>query len=132
MGNVSFFSQVTPTTYSVLALLAVVVIAVVRAWPAIMAKVNEAKRDTVTEKAGDWTRLREEIARLDARIDKQQIRIEEQQIEIDACHDEKGEWMTRAIRAEALVQAKGEIRQRAAAVVASDRLARKEEEKDGK
>lgn len=124
MGDVSFLSQVTPTTYSVLALLAVVLVAVVRAWPAIMAKVNEAKRDTAAEKAGDWTRLREEIVRLDERLDKLQI-------EVDACHDEKGEWMARAIKAEALVQAKGEIRQRAAAVVASDRLARKAEEGGG-
>src|SRR5690349_10147490 len=116
MANASFFQQVTPTTYSVLALLAVVVIALVKVWPLILAKLIEARRDKVDEKAGDWSRLRGEIERLDGRCDHLQQ-------EVDECHRREGEWMSRAIRAESALLGKGEVRQEAQRIVSAERQA---------
>lgn len=70
--------------------------------------INEAK-DT------DWTRLRDEVGRLSGRV-------ETLEREVAACHDREFEWMSRALRAEAINQGQGEVRQAAAAASAEVRL----------
>ena len=81
------------------------------AWSAFLVNVgvwlkirNERKRDISSERGGDWSRLRAEIDRLDARCDHLQT-------EVDACREREGEWMHRALEAEAIVQGYGEVRQ---------------------
>lgn len=84
-------------------------------WPNVMARINERRRDSATEKAGDWRRLRDEIARLDERCDGLQR-------EVDECREREGEWMRRAMTAEAALLGIGMGRNEAATIVAVERL----------
>ena len=97
-------------------------VALFKMWPAIMARINERKRDAHVEKSSDWQRLRDEIKRLDARIDALLGRCDELQHEVDACRQREHEWMRRAIAAEAFQLGQGEARQDAANIVAVERI----------
>jgi hypothetical protein len=82
--------------------------------PLYLERRNEGKRDSAIEKAGDWTRLREEIARLDGRCDHLQR-------EVDDCRAREGEWMRRAITAEATLQGEGDAMQEAQRILSTER-----------
>lgn len=88
----------------------------IRDWPNVMARWNERLRDKEAEKAGDWSRLRAEIVRLDERCDHLQR-------EVDECRDREGEWMQRAIAAEAALLGKGEAKQEAQRIISAERQA---------
>lgn len=75
---------------------------------------NERLRDLQTEKGGDWDRLRGEIDRLDERCDHLQT-------EVDECREREGEWMKRAIAAEAYQLGEGEALQKAQRIVSTER-----------
>lgn len=96
----------------------VLIVRTVRDWPGIMQRWNERKRDiataTETEKENDWSRLRHEIERLDKRCDHLQA-------EVDACREREGEWMGRAIQAEAALMGRGRADQEAARMMAEER-----------
>lgn len=100
------------------AIAAMVAVALFKAWPSILERVNERRRDVVAEKDGDWTRLRAEIQRLDGRCDHLQG-------EVDECRKREGEWMHRAIAAEAAHLGEGEARQLAQRIVSEEREADK-------
>lgn len=89
-------------------------VALFRAWPLIMARLNERHRDTVAEKAGDWTRLRDENQRLHSQLAE--------------CEKIRVEWMNRAITAEATLQGYGDAIQRAQTMLSAERLIEKKPE----
>lgn len=77
-----------------------------------------------TERTGDWQRLHAEIVRLDERCDHLQR-------EVDECRQREGEWMRRAIVAEAASEGIGEARQEAQRIVSAERQ-KKPEAPDGR
>lgn len=89
------------------ALVAMAAVALFRAWPLILERVNERRRDAATEKSGDWDRIRAERDRYHDLL-----------IESEA---DKIRWMERAITAEATLQGRGDARQEAARIVAIER-----------
>lgn len=97
------------------ALVLVNAVALYRAWPNIMARINERHRDREAEKSGDWSRLRAEIKRLDERCDHLQTAVDE-------CREREADWMHRAIASEAAHLGEGEARQEASRIVAVERL----------
>ena len=99
-------------------------VALFKAWPLILARVNERQRDKVSEKDGDWTRLRAEITRLDKRCDHLQH-------EVDECRAREGEWMQRAIAAEAALLGEGNALQAAQRIVSADRQEQSAKNKRG-
>ncbi len=90
-----------------------------KVYPAIKGRQNERLRDVAKEKGDDWSRLREEITRLDARCDHLQK-------EVDECRDREAEWMRRAIAAEAASEGIGEARQAAQRIVSTERNVERE------
>lgn len=56
----SAFSKIFSAAAGVWALVAMASVALFRAWPLIMARLNERRRDNAAEKAGDWDRIRSE------------------------------------------------------------------------
>lgn len=83
---------------------------------------NERKRDLATEKSGDWARLRGEVERLDSITKSLWARVDELQEKVNACEEREGEWMKRAIAAEATLLGRGKAKQEAAQIVAAERL----------
>jgi hypothetical protein len=75
---------------------------------------NERLRDLETEKGGHSGRLLAEIARLDKRCD-------DLQTDVDECRTREGEWMKRAISAEAALLGKGHAQQEAQMIVSKER-----------
>lgn len=76
---------------------------------------NERQRDIAKEKGEGWARLHAEIVRLDERCDHLQE-------EVDECRKREGEWMHRAIVAEAASEGIGEARQAAQRIVSTERV----------
>lgn len=97
-------------------------VAIFKAWPAVMGRQNERKRDTDSEKARDWERLRAEIDRKDARIANREKLLAERDDENDALQKENIALLARAVTAESALQGIGHARQEAAAIVAVERL----------
>lgn len=95
-------------------LAALAAIGISRILPNIMARINERRRDTATEKANDWTRLREEVERLDARCQ----RLEESE---EKCHRELAEALGRIAQVEGWQAGQGDVRQAAALAAAEVR-----------
>lgn len=110
----SVFDKIFSAAAGVWTLVCMAAVALFKAWPTIMARLNERQRDTATEKAKDWERLRGEITRLDSRCDHLQS-------EVDECRRREGEWMARAIAAEAYQLGKGEARQDVQRIISSER-----------
>lgn len=84
--------------------------------PLYLERRNEARRISAEGETSDWSRLRDEIARLDGRCDHLQR-------EVDDCREREGEWMRRAITAEATLQGEGEAWQEAQRIVSTERQA---------
>jgi len=85
--------KVFNATTGVWTLVGLAFVALVRAWPLILARLNERKRDSSAEKAGDWERLRGEIARLGVRVEALERKVAE-------CEAERDEAIKRAVTAE--------------------------------
>jgi hypothetical protein len=90
---------------------------VARLWsgaPAILDKWLAWKAAKAAERSADWDRLRAEINRLDDRCDHLQG-------EVDECRRREGEWMQRAISAEAYQLGEGAARQEAQRIISTER-----------
>jgi len=90
---------------------------VVRLWsgaPAVLDKWLAWRAAKAAERAAYWDRLLAEIRRLDERCDHLQR-------EVDACREREGEWMRRAISAEAFQLGEGEALQKAQRIVSRER-----------
>ena len=118
------FNKIFSAATGVWTLVCMAAVALFKAWPGIMERINERQRDAEAEKAGDWARLRDEIKRLDARCDHLQG-------EVDDCRKREGEWMSRAIAAEAFQMGQGDALQDAARIVAIERLTDASKREDG-
>lgn len=94
-------------------------VALWRAWPFIMERINERRRDDVSERERDVQLIRDERDRLRARL--------------DVCERETAACLKRAITAEAQLLGIGMGRQEAATIVAVERLtgAKKRDDKGG-
>lgn len=90
-------------------------VALFKAWPNIMARINERRRDSAAERADDWQRLRAERDRL------QQM--------LTVCETARIEWQARAVTAEATLLGMGMARQRVQEVEAAKRLTRSNDPK---
>lgn len=111
----SIFDRLYSATTFLAAIFAANVVALFKAWPLIMARINERHRDKEAGKSGDWSRLRAEITRLDERCDHLQR-------EVDECREREGEWMQRAITAEAYRLGRGQAAQDVTIFEATKRL----------
>jgi seryl-tRNA synthetase len=101
-------------------------VAWVRSRPSLRERDNERRRDVAAEKASDFQRLREEVARLSERVEALENKVDE-------CEKERDDWRNRAVTAEAeLIRLQafehgyGEARQTAQTILSSERA------KDGK
>ncbi|SEJ02843.1 hypothetical protein SAMN05428950_101895 [Sphingomonas sp. OV641] len=83
---------------------------------------REAKKSAEEVTDMQWQRLANEITRLDERSAKDGARIDALEKEVRDCHREKSMLEGKVIKLEAAIEARGEIRQRAAEVVAAERL----------
>lgn len=97
-------------------------VALFKAWPNIMARLNERRRDAAAEKAEDWHRLRAEIDRLHASIANRERLLAELDDERIELQKENISLLARAVKAEATLQGYGEARQRQAIEEATKRL----------
>lgn len=98
---------------------------VLRMWsglPQILDKWLDYRTARAAEKAADWTRLRDEITRL-------REWCAELQHEVDECRRREGEWMSRAIAAEAAHLGFGEASQQAQRILSEERTKDKPKEK---
>jgi hypothetical protein len=96
---------------------------VARMWsgaPAMLDKWLAFKTAKEAAKAADWNRLREEVSRLHERCDYLQH-------EVDECRRREGEWMSRAIAAEAAHAGMGASRQEVAIIESAKRITEKKE-----
>lgn len=91
-------------------------VALFRAWPLILERLNERKRDHANEKADDWVRLREERDHALERANALEAKVYELQ-------QDNYELRTRALTAEAQILGIGMGRQRVHEVEAAKRVA---------
>lgn len=96
-------------------------VALFKAWPAIMARLNERHRDIAAEKAADWDRIRSERDVAREECDMVRDRLAEAEARCV-------EWMRRAITAEAAAMGMGIGLNEATAILAVERLS---DRKDG-
>ena len=109
------FDKLFSVASAIWALVCVNSLALYKGWPAIMARLNERRRDVAAEKAGDWDRIRSE--RDVAREERDLVRDR-----LADCERDRLEWMARAVKAEATLQGWGEGRQRLAIEEAAKRI----------
>jgi hypothetical protein len=102
--------------FSIAAILGLVTWRLWNGLPNVMAQWIEWRKLKAAAKADDWSRLRDEITRLDGRIDTLQR-------ELDLCHEERDEWRSRAIAAEAVTLGRGAALQEAQRIVSTERQA---------
>lgn len=76
----------------------------VKVWPEIQSRFNERFRDRAKISSDDWKAMRDQIEWLTE--------------EVKECRKSEGEWMQRAVLAEAKLQGRGEVRQARAAAQA--------------
>ena len=122
MGNdFGWADRIFSAATGVWALVLMALAALLKTWPLILARINERKRDTVAEKAGDWVRLRDEVTRLADRVEALEKKVEE-------CEAERDEYRSRAVTAEtelikleAYHQGVGEGKQIAQVILSAER-----------
>jgi hypothetical protein len=122
MGDNDLLGKIFSAAAGVWAIFLALLVAIFKAWPAIMGRTNERRRDDATQKAEDWHRLRAEIDRKDVHSANQDRVLAEADATIDALRREKFEWMTRAVTAEATLLGLGQSKQEAAKIVAAERI----------
>jgi uncharacterized membrane protein len=111
---------------------ATLIVTLVRSWPAIMAKVNEARRDRADIRTNELERMDARMQRLEERCGVLEIEKEECRRELQEVRDQLAVERSERLRLGAIMQGQGEVRQRAAEVVAADRQAREIEDKGKK
>jgi hypothetical protein len=102
---------------------ALIAVGLFRLWPIIPAIMAQwiARRQTIAaEKAADWDRLRDEVERYSERLSGVETREQE-------CQRQLTDAMRRIAELEGYMMGQGKARQDAAAIVASERLAEREE-----
>jgi hypothetical protein len=93
-------------------------LALFKAWPLILERVNERRRDDATAKAGDWERIRAERNELRCLLRE--------------CERERSDLLRRAITAEATLLGMGDANQKAQRIVSTERQIDALAKKDGK
>lgn len=121
LNDFSWVGQIFSATNGVWTLVAIITFGLFRAWPLILGKINERKRDDVAEKAGDWVRLRDEVTRLAARVEVLEQKVEECESERDAALKRAVTAETELIKLEAYNQGRGEGMQTAQVILSSER-----------
>lgn len=89
-------------------------VALFKAWPNIMARINERRRDEATEKGSDWDRRTEEINRLHALLANREKLLADRDAENELLRQENTELRRDKVTAEATLQGYGEARNRLA------------------
>jgi hypothetical protein len=110
-------SQLFSTSSAAWTAVLILALFVARLWsgaPAILDKWLAWRAAKAAERTAYWDRLLAEIRRLDERCDHLQV-------EVDACREREGEWMRRAIAAEAYHIGEGEALQTAQRIVSIER-----------
>lgn len=121
--------EVFSLTSGIWTMVAILALGVWRMWnglPAVMAQwiawrqqkqAEQLAKLQATEdaKSADWSRLRDEVARLAGRIEYLEGKVAE-------CEHDRMHWMERAIHAESVLLGVGEVRQAAATAMAEVRL----------
>jgi hypothetical protein len=110
-------SQLFSTSSAAWAAVLILALFVARLWsgaPAILDKWLAWRAAKAAERTAYWDRLLKEISRLDERCDHLQS-------EVDECRKREGEWMQRAIAAEAFQLGEGEALQKAQRIVSAER-----------
>jgi hypothetical protein len=110
------FNKIFSAASGVWALFARAAVTLFKAWPHILGRLNERNRDRVAEEASEHARFLAEVSRLDQRCDHLQN-------EVDECRKREGEWMSRAIAAEAVQLGLGAAKQEAQRIVSAEREA---------
>lgn len=105
----SWFGQVTPTTVGVFSLLATALVALFKVWPLVMAKLNEAKRDTATAADALLARYENRVASLEAAEEK--------------CRYDLADAIRRLSELEGYMMGRGEAKQEAQLIVSAERQA---------
>jgi len=118
MADLNVLSDILSTRNTLVAIASILAVAVWRGWtglPAVMAQWNERLRDKVAERATDWTRLRDEIGRLDARCKS----LEEAE---QRCRSELADAVRRLSTLEGYEMGRGKAAQDAQAIVSTERM----------
>lgn len=121
--GIAAISSVFTLARGIWTLVVLVVVALIRTWPLILARINERERDSVAEKAGDWDRLREEVTRLADRVEALERKVKDCEAERDDALRRAVTAETELIKLEAYHVGRGKARQEAATIVAIERLA---------
>lgn len=120
-SDIGWISQVFSAETGVWTLVALAVIALFKTWPLILARINESNRDKAAEKAGDWTRLREEVERLARRVEALERKVDECEAERDEALRRAVTAETELIRLQAYEHGRGEGLQTAQVILSSER-----------
>lgn len=122
MGDNDVLGKIFSAAAGVWAIFLALAVAMFKAWPNIMGRYNERRRDDATAKAEDWHRLRAEIDRLHAAIANRDRLLAELDDEKNELQRENIDLLGRAVKAEAALQGYGDARQRQAVEDAIKRL----------
>lgn len=107
MGEDTLLDKIFSSASGVWAIVCMVAVGLFKAWPLVMERANERRRDSAAEKAGDWERIRAERNELRALLRE--------------CEKERVEWQARAVTAEATLLGLGTARQQAQQIVSVER-----------
>lgn len=114
MAN-GFFNQITPTTYGVFGLLAVVIVAVVKAWPLLIARLADMRTSDDAISGNQQARLVAEVGRLDKRV--QSLEVSEER-----CREELADAKQRLAELEGFNIGQGRAWQEAQGIVSAERM----------
>lgn len=114
----TIFDKIFSAAAGVWTLVLMAAVALFKAWPHILQRINERQRDSAAEKAEDWRRLRDERDRLQRLLTQ--------------CETERIAWMARAVTAEAQILGIGMGRQQVAEVEAARRIIKDDKPGGGK
>lgn len=120
-NDFAWVGQIFSASNGVWTLVGIVAFGLFRAWPLILGKLNERKRDDVAEKAGDWVRLRDEVARLSERVEVLEKKVDECEAERDAAIKRAVTAETELIKLNAYQQGLGEGKQTAQVILSAER-----------
>lgn len=96
--------SLTGAAWSGIVILGLVVVRIWSGLPQVLDKWLAYRTARAAEKVSDWKRIRDEVQRLHEWCAQLQQ-------EVNECHEQKNEWMSRAIAAEAQQIGRGEARQ---------------------
>jgi hypothetical protein len=118
------FDKIFSVAAAAWAAVAMLAVRLFHTWPNVMARINERKRDTATEKADDWQRIRDER-------DHAIKQVETLRGLLTKCETERIEWMSRAVTAESQILGIGMGRQQVAEIEAAKRIIKDDKAQGG-